>query len=276
MRGNQTQLRQRLARDESSAPAARSDRGQRFGLCRARRERQFHPEKRAAARRIADGNFPAVQLNEFLRDGQSQTRAAKPARRMALCLPEALEDGFAQIGGNARARILEFDYSAVRLGAQGAADLPAGRRELERVGQKIQKDALQFFGVGLGDHGTRRQDRQFDLLFTGQRFEVGGGRAQQFHQVHRGKLNRHFPGVELGDVKQVSDVLKQRARVAIHDFKSAALFLGQAAVRQNLFRRTQDQGQRRAQFVADVGEELCLELVEFLEPGVERFQFAVG
>ena len=114
------------------------------------------------------------------------------------------------------------------------------------------------------------------MLFAGQRLEVGRGRAEQFHQVNGGKVHRHFSGVELGNVEQVGDVLEQGARVAVHDFKSASLLLGQAAASQNFFRRTQDQSQRRAQFMANVGKELRLELVEFLEPGVERFQFPVG
>ena len=48
-----------------------------------------------------------------------------------ISLTEAFEDRVAQMGGHARTRILEFDHGAVRFGAQGAADLATGRRELE-------------------------------------------------------------------------------------------------------------------------------------------------
>ena len=51
--------------------------------------------------------------------------------------------------------------------------------------------------------GVRGHHREFDMLFMGQRLEVSGGPAQQLHQVNGGEVDRHFSGVEFGDVEEV-------------------------------------------------------------------------
>ena len=70
--------------------------------------------------------------------------------------------------------------------------------------------------------------------------------------------------------------MQQQARVAIDDFQLAP-FLGRDALRrQPPGHRAEDQGQRRSQLVADVGEEARLQFVHVARLLVQPRQLLVG
>ena len=78
------------------------------------------------------------------------------------------------------------------------------------------------------------------------------------HKVDPGIARHHLAGIDLGQIEQVVDVAEQRRRIAADDAEVAPLQLGQVVgVGEHAFGRAEDQCQRRAQLVADVGKEVA-------------------
>lgn len=152
-----------------------------------------------------------------------------------------------------------------------ACSAPGPRRgELEGVGQQVERDALELLGIEHRRQHGRRDDRVGQIALRRQGLEGLGQHAQQRGQIDRLAAQVHLAGVEPGQVEQVVDVLEQRRGAAPHQLQLAPLHRGQVdAAGEQLVGRTQDQRQRGAQLVADVGEQVALELVH-LPHGVEQ------
>ncbi|EWS63386.1 hypothetical protein Y695_03382 [Hydrogenophaga sp. T4] len=100
--------------------------------------------------------------------------------------------------------------------------------------------------------------------------------THQRRQVELRVVQVHAPGVQFGQIQQVVDVFEQGGGVALYHAELAPLRVRQVAARaQQLFGRTQDQGQWCAQFVADVGEEVGFLLVQLADAGEQAFEFGV-
>ncbi len=86
----------------------------------------------------------------------------------------------------------------------------------------------------------------------------------------------HAVGVDAGQVEEVVHLLQQGAGVALDRSEAEALPLGEGlAILDELIHRAEDQGQGRAQLVADVGEEAGLVAVQLLEAFEGDLQLAV-
>ena len=86
-----------------------------------------------------------------------------------------------------------------------------------------------------------------------------------------------LPRLELRHVEQVVDVLEQHPRVARDDLRRSRRCVSahRAVVVDQPLRRAENQRQRRAQLVADVGEELRLDLVELADALEQALQLDV-
>ena len=110
--------------------------------------------------------------------------------------------------------------------------------------------------------------------FQPEPFVVGHlpGRAGQaldeFGDLERLALDFHAAGFQADQVEQVVDELEQPHAVGVHGHQQllrvSSIERPAESVEQR-FQRREQQRQRRAQFVADVGEEAALDLVQFPE-----------
>jgi len=122
----------------------------------------------------------------------------------------------------------------------------------------------------------RRHHRVAQLALRGERVELLGLLAHQGRQVDARVLHVHAPRVEPGQVEQVVDALEQRGGIALDHLELAPLRVAEAGARvQQLLGRPEDQRQRRAQLMADVGEQVALELVELAHALQQALQLRV-
>ena len=106
--------------------------------------------------------------------------------------------------------------------------------------------------------------------------EVCGDGTDFACQVDTRVIHIYLAGVELGDVEQVVDVLEQCRGIALDDCEVTPLQFGEILPGgEHGFRRAEDQRQRRAQLVTDVGEEVALQLVQLPDPVEKTLQFLV-
>ena len=209
-----------------------------------------------------------MQLREIERDGEPQPGAAEAAGRPALELTEPLEHRLALLRRHARPRVGHLDRGTGCRGVrpQRAAHPSAGRSELERVGEEVEQHALQLVGIGLGRQVVRRLERDGDVALGGERIEMGRHPAHQLCQVDVGIRETRLARLELRGVEQVVDVLQQQPRVLHHAPQITRRGLGQRPGAEQPLGGPEDQGERRAQLVAHVGEELALQRVQLLQP----------
>src|SRR5581483_5887238 len=74
----------------------------------------------------------------------------------ALDLEELVEHPRASLGGDADAGVLDLDHAFVAVAARAQGDGPAGRRELDRVGEQVPDYLVEAAAVG--DHGAAGLD----------------------------------------------------------------------------------------------------------------------
>lgn len=241
-----------------------------------RPQRKLDLEQRAAARRVADADRAPVQFDELLGDRQAEADTAESPRGAVLRLAEALEDDPPHVRRHAGPAVLHAQHGAAFADArQRAVNPPAGGRELERIRQQVQQHPLELFRIDLGSERLGRRHHVGDRALRHQRMELVGDRADEFRQV-----DPRIPGFELSrveprQVEKVVHVLEQGRRVAVHDLQLASLRIGEVVGGQQLLGRAEDQRQRRAQLVADVGEQIALELVELPDSVEQALQLGV-
>jgi len=178
----------------------------------------------------------------------------------AAALHESLEDAF-QLGfGDARAAVAHPDQGlALCAGVAAQLDTAAGRRKLDRIGQHVAHQLLKARRV----HARRQRPLgQLQLhvqpLGAQQRVQLTRHAAQQAAQVGALQVDGAHRAFDLGHVQQVVDHV-QHALAGAVDVGEHGREPGLVAPAQLAQLRESDDGlQRRAQFVADVGDELRL------------------
>ena len=131
----------------------------------------------------------------------------------------------------------------------------------------------------MGGRSGAELNGQLLLFARGQR---RNDRARLSHQAGHGhglSIERHAAGLNLGQVQDVVDQRQQVPAAGIDVVQIVGLFRrdrpDQAVADQ--LAETDDSVERRAQFVAHVGQELALQAIEFLQPivgGAYLFQQA--
>ncbi len=106
--------------------------------------------------------------------------------------------------------------------------------------------------------------------------EEGCGLPDVLGEIELGVVEGDAARLELRCVEQVVHVAQQHAALRATTSRSLrSRVAGRRGIEQ-LLDRGQDQRQRRAQLVADVGKELALQVIELLGPFVQLGQFGVG
>src|SRR4051812_30238361 len=213
-------------------------------------------------------DFAAVQLDEFLGEGEAEAGAFRLARVVATDLHELGEYFPLVFRRDADARVLDGDLDLRRVELRAHVDAAAIGRELHRVGKEVHQDLLHLALVGvelaepLIDDQAERDAVALRAL-ADQRHRVrDGGR-----QVEDGKLELHAAGLDLREIEDVVDE-REKMTARLVDVLQVIELLGvqltEHLVDQH-FREADDGVQRRPQLVRHVGEELRLVLVCDLE-----------
>ncbi len=234
---------------------------------------------------------------EFLGDREAKPGAAVALRVTRVELAELLEDGFLVFLGDARAGVEHADADA--RAACSVADVfradrdiaPLGR-ELDGVAEEVEDDLLELARVGLDERehvvggGPLERDTHADTVGLGA--DEPDEPVAGLEHIHLLDIDIDLARLDLRHLEQLVDHLEQRA-ARVHDvvevagplhhareFLGGLLLAGRFADRDGLeeFREADDRVERRAQFVADIGEEVALEFRGLVQRAVAPREFA--
>ena len=156
----------------------------------------------------------------------------------------------------------------------------AARRELERVGDEVAQDLRDPLVVGVeADHRLGLLEDEPHLLVLQDRPEHAAQRREQVEHVEPGRRDGDAPGLDAREVEQVVDHVHELEGGGLDELELLALLGQQRPVElvEQDAPDAADRAERRAELVAQVGEEPALELgglaelpVLLVELGVER------
>ena len=141
----------------------------------------------------------------------------------------------------------------------------AGERELEGVREKVEHDLLPHVAIEVHRVGERRTvDDQLQPCPLGRRPERAGQVRRDRREIGRLEHGLYPAGLDARKIEQRVDELEQTLRIAMHRLQIGAL---QHAVRRpgGFLGRPEQQGQRRAELMADIAEERGLGAIELGE-----------
>ncbi len=195
----------------------------------------------------------------------ARPRPVPPNRRSAppLDLAEAFENHVPFVEGNPGPIVTQGQQRISIPLLEGQVDGAAPRGELEGVGQQVEDDPAIPFRIDLRRQGGRGRNPEGYGLFRGLDLEIGDDEPHEAGEIHLRVAQRQAPSLEFGDIQEVAHQTEEQPGVALDHFQFAARLAAEVRVRQPPGDGTQDQGEGGAQFMADIGEELRLELIEF-------------
>ena len=178
-----------------------------FSVNRLRREmllaaRNRHRKRAADANRALHPDAATVQFDQFLNEGQSNSRAFMCPGGRALDAMKALEHLLALVVGNSHAGVADLQFHGAVHKLQRDRHL-ALERELESVGEKIQHDLLPHAAI---DEDSVRDWLAFHgVLQAGAvhcRAEHAGDVRREAGQIRR-LINRlHASGLETREIQE--------------------------------------------------------------------------
>ncbi len=238
--------------------------GQVFNVVAGFGQVQADPELRAFTRRAVYTDFTAHLLDQALGNHQAQPGAARLARQRVIGLAERLEQRAYILAGQADAGVLHADAQlhAVFLFFfnHRPGDDSALAGELDRVADQVGQDLLEPQRVA---HQRQRrvavdQADQFQLLGMGGGREDGQGVLQQVAQVERDAVEYQFAGFDLREVEDLIDDAQQVVSRFFDGTQVVQLARRELAFLQQVG-KAEDAVERRADFMAHIGQELGLD-----------------
>ena len=245
------------------------------------REQNGEAEGRAAARLAGDRELAAHAGDETARDGEPEPGSLVAARGGSVDLLELLEDAVEPVGRDPRTGVGDGEADAIAVARHAHADA-ALVGELHRVAGEVQDHLAQACRVPhhLAAEVAADQAGDLDALALRARRQELDGALDQRRQVE-GLLDQ----VELSrlDLREVEDLVEdrqQRLARCPHRLDIGLLFQVDPRGEQEV-RHAENAVQRRADLVADGGQEAGLGLVGGLglAPGLREFglgEAAVG
>ena len=228
-------------------------------------QRQGEMEARADADPAFHADTALHQFDQFLADGQAQSRAAVAARGGMVGLLEFLEQARQGVRVDAGARVADDEVDlAAAIAARRRAGAPhfqqhfAIGREFQRVAQQVDEDLPQARGIGA--HVAGQVQRQFaaqqQALGVGLALHDAGRVADQRQQVEVHRFQGQLARVDLREIEDVVEDGQQRNAIVQAD---AQVFLRAAfdgLVAQGELQHADHAGQRRADVVAHGGQKI--------------------
>ena len=191
-------------------------------------------------------------LGEGFHQGQSHTGAVAVGR---LHLEEPLEDALQFVFRNTDACILHHDNKALALLAGPQRYLTAIGCVFHRVAQEIVADALQFVAVAPHKQVGWHLHTEHDVFLSHCRLKHLRPLPKRGGEVEVDQVEPHLSVLHLAEVEDLVDEPEQDVCVALHHAKERALAVGERGVGRELLHGSRDEGERRAELMAHVGEE---------------------
>ncbi len=141
---------------------------------------------------------------------------------------------------------------------------PPLRGELDGIGQQVQQDLLAGTGIGGQRQGAVRQGLdQGDGLFFGAPLRQLEAAVHGLAQIHFARIELEFSGLDLGQVQDVGHQIEQMDARFVDQGDIFDIAAGQGAINLVLHdvRKADDGVQRRAQFMAHIGQEFRLDAI---------------
>ena len=190
-------------------------------------------------------------FDELADEGETHAGAGE---RVVAALVERFEHVGQVVGQDALAGVADAEGEQAAVGLHVEADAPALGCELQGVGEQVGHDLLHIVGhVGGGHVAGLRLVVEGDLFLFGQRTIAVDNHAHEKGDIALlGLGGEDGGGLHLRDVEQLVDEREQLLAVALNH-EQALLLLGHLL--EQLAGKTEDDGERRAELVGDVGEE---------------------
>src|SRR5687768_13278449 len=119
------------------------------GLGELRRARERQREHRPAPLLALHGDVAAHREGEITADGEAEPDALARARESLVDLHERVEDRLQLVRRDPDTTVTNTDRYAVSFGERLDLDVPAWRRELDRIGEQVDEDLRCLLDVGL-------------------------------------------------------------------------------------------------------------------------------
>ena len=209
-------------------------------------------------------HFAVHELRQALHDGQAQAGSAVFAAGRAVGLVEALEQVGLLFGADADASVAHLETQQHLVFGLNQRTHPqfdfAPVGELHGVVAVVDQHLVEpqrVAGEVIGHVACDVED-QFQPLAAGAFGHQVGETLEQVAEFEGGLLHLQLVGLDLGEVQDVVDQAQQVLARALDLFEVIAL-AGFGGVFERQVRQTDDRVQRRADFVAHVGQEVGLE-----------------
>ena len=228
-----------------------------------RLQRDDEPEGATLARYAVDPDLSAHGHGQLAADRKAQPAAAMRAGQGLVGLDKGLEQAVRLLLGQSGAGITHFKSDQV---APLVLPGPAGRNhhaalvgELDRIVDEVVQDLPdpQRVAPVMSAQAFAGFEHQLHPLAAGRDGEEFADLAKQVFDLHVFRNDFERVGVEPQEIQNVVQNAQQGPRRIVDAGKMAALRLVQRGLAQD-FQHPQDRVHRRAQFVADIGQELVL------------------
>ena len=223
-----------------------------------------HGKSGAAAFLAGNGDVAAVETSQFLDERQPDARPFMRARPTVLDAVEALEHAGQVCLGNANAGVGHLQLDAIAAPAQFHRN-PALERELEGVRQQVEENLLPH--IPIDEHRFRQgiavDDQREPRLFNG-RTEYARELRGQLREVGGFVMRVDAPRFDARKIQQRIHESQQPQRIAMRDLLPFSMHGWQRRthIGQAVFERSDEQGERGAEFVTDVAEECRFRAIE--------------
>ncbi len=247
------------------------------GLCSfGSLQRQADAEQGAAAFPALDPDATAHQRGEPAHDGEPEACPFMTARGRDIGLLEFLENRLPPLLRDAGAGIGDVDDDHPVVSADADADA-ALVGELDRVADKVQQDLPD--AVAITDEMRRQVGREmgceFDALDLGARGHQLRDRLDQHAEIEGLAGEFELAGLHLREVEDVVHEAEQRLARGSQRPDIGRLLGVETGVAEQIG-HAEDTVERRAEFMADGGEEARLRLIGAFGPGAGLDQLLLG
>lgn len=228
-----------------------------------------------------DGDRSLQELGELLDESETEPGAALRSCACSAELLEPLEENRLLLDRDPWARIGDLELEIFALSrAEPNGDPPGLGGELERVSDQVENDLFDQLRIE-EDRTLARIDleREADALCGRRGAEVIDSLREEPCEVDGAPVGFQLAGLRLAEVEKIVHENEEASGIPMHALEIFEEVRGQLRSREYGLERTEDQGQRRPELVADVREEIGLELVDLFEPSLlilERAQPSSG
>jgi len=216
-----------------------------------------------------DPEAAAVGFYDVLGDGEAETRAADFAGAGCVHAVEAFEDALLIGERDADASVCDGDDGVVIARDGSEIHAAAGRSVLHGVVEEILENFAEE--AGIATHGGklgRIREIEGDIALAGFEESGGGAAFDEFSDGDGLVLDIELSRFDAGKLQEIVGEAAEARGVITNDFEEAAIiFFVLERTAEQRFGEALDGGERRFEFVGDIGDEILADALESAELG---------